>query len=171
MCEERRADGQGILSGNREIDSRFGCFGSILPQTTESECDMAVLPRPVLVFFLCVLALPLGGSGCNQGDRPPLGIVRGTVTLDGKALSGVIVRFEPEEGRAAAAVTDADGKYDLIYVHGVEGAEVGSNKVSFVWPDGETGGTPIPKKYSGESELTVQVEQGKNTFDFPLETE
>jgi len=129
---------------------------------------MAVLLRLALVLFLS--AFGLGMIGCSQGDRPELGLVRGTVTLDGKALSGVIVRFEPEQGRAAAAETDADGNYDLMYVHGLKGAKLGTNMVSFVWPDGEPGGAPIPEKYGAQSEWKVDVKAGKNTFDFDLES-
>jgi len=130
---------------------------------------MAVLLRLALVLSLS--ALGLGIIGCSQGDRPELGLVRGTVTLDGKALSGVIVQFEPEEGRAAAAETDADGNYDLIYVHGLKGARLGVNMVSIAWPDGEPGPVPIPARYGAKSELTADVQAGKNRFDFPLESQ
>jgi len=130
---------------------------------------MGVLLRLALVLFLS--ALGLGSIGCSQGDRPELGFVRGTVTLDGKALSGVIVQFEPEEGRAAVAETDADGNYVLIYVHGVKGAKVGVNMVSFAWPDGEPGSVPIPAKFGAESELTEDVQAGKNRFDFALDSQ
>src|SRR5262245_49070668 len=56
--------------------------------------------------------LLLGGAllaGCSGGDRPELGYVSGTVTMDGEPLVGVIVTFKPEQGRPAVDVTDADG--------------------------------------------------------------
>ncbi|MFH1267526.1 MAG: hypothetical protein ABIK89_17525 [Planctomycetota bacterium] len=130
---------------------------------------MATSPRLALILFLS--AMLLGSVGCNRGDQPELGKARGTVTLDGKPLAGVIIRFHPQTGRAGTATTDSDGKYDLVYTYGVNGAKVGPNTVSFAWPDGEAGGSPIPGKYAGESELKVEVKAGKNTFDFPLESE
>ena len=110
-------------------------------------------------------------AGCQRGDLPDLGRVHGTVTLDGKPLAGVIVRFFPEVGRAGTATTEADGRYNLIFSHHAKGAQVGINNVSFAWPDGEPGPVRIPNKYGAESELTVEVKPGKNTFDFHLESE
>lgn len=128
---------------------------------------MAGPPRWVLRGLLPVLLLV--ALGCRPGDRPELGQVRGTVTLDGKPLAGVIVRFFPATGRAATATTGSDGRYELVYTYGVEGAKVGPSTVSFAWPDGEAGSAPIPDKYGAQSELTVEVQPGDNTFDFALE--
>lgn len=107
-------------------------------------------------------------SGCGSGDRPELGEVSGTVTLDGTPLAGVIILFKPDEGRPATAMTDEEGYYELVYRHGVEGTKVGPNTISFEWPL-EKAGRPIPAKYSaGKSELKKTVEPGGNTFDFQL---
>ncbi len=130
---------------------------------------MAVVLRLALVLLLS--AMGLGILGCSQGDRPELGFVRGTVTLDSSPLSGAIVRFEPEEGRAAVAQTDSDGDYVLLYVHGVKGAKVGVNTVTIAWSDGEPGPVSIPAKYGAQSELTADVQPGKNRFDFTLDSQ
>lgn len=129
---------------------------------------MATLPK--LAWFLWLAALPLGVAGCSQGDRPELGRVGGVITLNGKPLSGAIVWFSPDTGRAATATTEEDGAYELMYLHGVKGAKVGPNTVSISWPDGEPGPVPIPAKYGGNSELKVDVQPGKNTFDFALDS-
>lgn len=124
-----------------------------------------------LMPILLLSTMWLSSLGCGtQGDQPELGRVRGRVTLDEKPLSGVIVRFFPETGRAATATTDSHGRYDLIYTYGVHGAKVGPNAVSFAWPDGESGTAPIPAKYGAKSELQVDVKAGRNTFDFALES-
>lgn len=110
-------------------------------------------------------------AGCGSGDRPPLGRVTGTVTINGEPLSGVIVVFQPEEGRAAVAVTQADGSYEMSYVGGVKGAKVGPTNVSFAVPTGGSPSHPIPPKYQGKTDLNIEVESGTNTFDFDLVAE
>lgn len=117
----------------------------------------------------CGLLL-LSVCGCGTGDRPELGEVTGTVTLDGQPLIGVIVMFTPDEGRPATGQTDAFGKYELVYRYGVNGAKIGPNTVSLVWPTGETG-PAIPKEYGAESKVKVEVEPGDNVFDYDLKSD
>lgn len=62
--------------------------------------------------------------GCGRSDLPELGRVQGTVTLDGKPLSGAAVGFYPlSGGRQALSIIDEDGKYELTFVDGVDGAQ------------------------------------------------
>ena len=122
------------------------------------------------LWILFMPALALGSIGCSGGDRPELGRVQGTVTLDGKPLSGAVVMFLPESGRPAVANTDSAGKYDLIYTHGVNGAKVGPNTVRVVWPDDGPAPVPIPAKYNDESQLKKDVKAGSNTFDLKLDS-
>ena len=83
------------------------------------------------LFLLFVTAL----NGCSGGaEVPALGKVTGTVTLDGEPLVGVNVVFKPAEGRAAAGVTDATGKYTLQYDSENAGTMTGKNAVSMDWP-------------------------------------
>jgi hypothetical protein len=115
-------------------------------------------------------AILVGIAGCGDGvDRPELGKVTGQVTMDGEPFADVIIRFQPEEGRASTARLDAEGNYELMYVEGVKGAKVGTHTVTFEWPIGKEG-KGIPKKYAANSELQREVEPGKNNFDFELES-
>jgi hypothetical protein len=74
--------------------------------------------------------------------------VSGTVTLDGKPLSGVTVTFYPvaEKSDAQAAhsigTTDASGAYTLSTADGRKGAVVGKHKVVVNWPMQERGQPP-----------------------------
>lgn len=120
----------------------------------------------LLLLLNCVVL-----SGCSKGDRPPLGRVSGTATIDGQPLVGAIVTFQPTKGRAAEGLTDAKGKYTLTYSHRVQGAKVGPNQVAFTWPIGFAGSHAIPARYAGKTELTRDVKAGKNTFDFDLESD
>jgi hypothetical protein len=111
-------------------------------------------------------------AGCGGGDRPPLGTVTGAVTIDGQPLKGVIVAFMPAEGRPATALTDEQGRYKLEYVDGVQGCKVGPNTVSFFPPTGGSPSHSIPAKYTNNSsEFKVDVQKGRNTFDFELKSE
>lgn len=126
--------------------------------------------RPWLATALCASAMAMIAGGCGRKDLPDLGRVQGTVTLDGKPLSGVTVLFYPNSGgRTAVGVVDRQGKYELIYTYGVKGTKVGANAVSFAYPQGEdVKGPPIPAKYGAKSQLQADVKAGKNTFDFEL---
>ena len=145
--------------------------------------------------LVCVVvalsALLLSQPGCSgSGDQPELGQVSGTVTLDGKPLSGVAVVFQPESGRPARATTNAEGKYELKYIRETLGTKVGHNRVEIAPnEEGEDDGEPegdadgpqarrpvnsgkpsIPARYNTQSQLEADVKPGKNTFDFKLES-
>ena len=98
------------------------------------------------VIALSVLA-PLGCSSNNSNvpdaDAVP---VTGTVTLDNKPLAHATVYFTPENdamGKSSTAITDANGKYELVTSYGKEtkkGAVPGKYRVWFsllVGPDGK----------------------------------
>ena len=130
-------------------------------------------------------------AGCGgRGDQPDLGQVAGTITLDGKPLSGIAVVFQPDSGRPSRGMTDAEGKYELTYIRQTKGTKVGSNRVEIApSEDGEaegleigddesksdtkrskSGKPTIPSRYNARSELKADVKAGKNTFDFKLES-
>ena len=123
------------------------------------------------VWMCLLLAGCFAAWGCGGGaEKPPLGSVTGTVTLNGEPLVGVIVLFKPDSGRVATAVTDGKGSYDLEYTYGVKGTKVGPSTVSFEWPLGFAGAKPLPEKYTTKSELKQDVKSGRNTFNFDLES-
>jgi hypothetical protein len=115
--------------------------------------------------------------GCGGPDHPDVGRVSGVITLDGQPLPEATVMFQPTEGRASIATTDAAGKYSLLYLDGVPGARLGQHKVIIRTEiPGEDGQPPIakeklPKKYHAQTELTAEVKPGSNTFDFKLESQ
>ena len=111
-------------------------------------------------------------SGCGRAkDMPDLGRVTGRVTIDGAPLAGVIISFMPDKGRAAAATTDADGRYDLIYLNDYKGCKIGPNTIGFFVPTGGSPSHPIPAKYQNKSEFKVDVKPEANTFDFDLKSD
>ena len=145
--------------------------------------------------FVALLALGLLVAvvvGCSDGgdSGPELVPVSGTVTLDGKPLSGTTVNFVPTGstlGGNCYGVTDASGRYELMVDEDHKGAAVGEYKVTcskWVLPDGsdfvgtEGGPSPmeaeateaIPEKYRDEAttDLEGSVPAGGTTIDFKL---
>jgi hypothetical protein len=133
-------------------------------------------------------AMAFCAAGCGgASDRPELGQVTGTVTLDGEPLKGIAVVFFPDSGRPARGKTDAEGKYELTYIRDTKGTKLGHNRVEIA-PDEEgaeeeeegdeaapkpkaKGAKPkIPAKYNTKSELEADVKPGDNVFDFKLES-
>ena len=107
----------------------------------------------------------------SDGDYPPMGYVTGTIKMDGKPLSGVMVAFYPEKGRPSTAVADAEGRYELRYTRNVTGSKVGPSTVHLSWETG-TSGPAIPERYGlNKSELSANVEPGNNVFDFDIQSD
>jgi hypothetical protein len=86
--------------------------------------------------LFCILAAL--GCGCNRGPvLPELVPVHGTVTLDGKPLSGASIAFVPignTRGTGADGCTDNNGQYEVFDRRGQKGAPVGEYRVSIVKP-------------------------------------
>lgn len=145
---------------------------------------MTVSSRPGVISATVACAAILTAVGCSSrpADQPPLGRVRGKVTMNGQPLPGVDVVFAPDKGRPSVATTDQVGRYDLSYINTTKGAKVGPHKV-FIRPaetspdevsgDGLKPAAPrpaVPAKYNKKSELTAEVKAGSNTIDFALES-
>jgi len=117
-----------------------------------------------------------GGTrgGSADANRPPLAQVSGTVTLDGKALAGAAVSFEP--GAAGAILkgrTDPKGRYELSSGPRGEakGAAPGLYTVRIKTKPQrgkEADFTPLPAVYNEQSALRAQTTAGMNTLDFNL---
>ena len=131
-------------------------------------------------------------AGCSgPGDQPELGLVTGSITMDGKPLVGVAVVFQPDSGRPARGTTNAQGQYELTYIRQTKGSKVGPTRVEIA-PNEEgegaeemeagdevtqngsaqskSGKPVVPARYNVKSELKVDVKPGENKFDFPLQS-
>lgn len=139
--------------------------------------------------------LALVTVGCDSG--PPVGLVTGTVTMDGEPLENAQVSFVPQGGGATAtATTDANGNYELYRLDG-PGAVVGTYKVvvttvkkaqevdTDVATDSDAYASqamglnvsayaqaeqsePIPARYNKNSELVQEVQDGENVVNLEL---
>lgn len=130
----------------------------------------------------CLLLMIGAGlfAGCGSTDRPELGSVTGTVTMDGQPLPNVWVMFNPTTGgRTSIARTNEQGEYKMMYLEGTPGVNIGSHQVVIVTYNEDeveemranTGSPvkdPIPAKYNTQTTLTAEVTDGKHVIDFPL---
>ncbi len=134
--------------------------------------------------IICCASLP----GCGESG-PELGGVSGTVTLDGRPISGAVLTFRPKFANSTPAYggTDEKGHYKLMFTDTKSGAMIGEYDVDIDPPkklskddiaDLKSQGLPvpdltvvkIPAKYRGEKGLTAKVEPGSNTIDFTLDS-
>ena len=75
--------------------------------------------------------------GCGGG--PNVQSVTGTITLDGKPISGAVVTFQPIEGgtgQPAVGTTDVEGKYTVTDMKSDKigsGAAAGEYRVGVMW--------------------------------------
>lgn len=128
-------------------------------------------PHHAHCLFALVLLASLPCFGCSRSARPPLGEVSGTVTLDGQPLPRALVTFVPiaGPGRTSHAYTDSEGRYTLVYLRDIPGADVGQHVVRITTVSEEfRGREQLPLRYHAQSTLIASVEPGSNTHDFPL---
>ncbi len=120
---------------------------------------------------LVLLVLAITGCGRRDPNRPELGYVQGTVTLDGKPIHNAAVGFYPlSGGETSVSLIDREGHYDLAIVDGDRGAETGMSDVKVFWPEGWSPTAKIPEKYNAKSELQFEVKPGNNTYDIVMES-
>lgn len=137
-----------------------------------------------LTLTACIGLLCL--CGCF-GSNSNVGLVSGTITVDGEPIDRAVVSFFPTQGRGSIGMTDENGFYELAYVLKQNGAVIGNHKVTIetkvdrasqydVENGSEKGGSRkelLPEKYHNhkKTELTATVQSGSNTIDFALTTE
>jgi len=111
--------------------------------------------------------------GCSRSHQPPLGLVSGTVTLDGVPLANAIVRFTPTgPGRTSEGISDADGHYRLLYLRAIPGANIDQHTVRITTASEENGGRELlPPRYHSLTELGARVVSGSNDLDFALRSQ
>lgn len=121
---------------------------------------------------MACLGIVIALAGCGRGGRPQLGTVEGVVTLDGRPLADATVRFTPHgPGRTAQGVTDPGGRYRLLYLRDMPGANVDRHVVRITTAREETGGVEsLPPRYHRRSHLEAVVQPGRNRHDFALES-
>lgn len=120
------------------------------------------------VFAATVLMLGCAGEPFKTGE------VTGRVTLEGKPVEGIVVRFEPRQPPnakkvppVAFGITDADGRYRAVRMGKRKfGAIVGLNQVRINVPEGNT--AKIHPRYEADRAFWAEIAPGANVFDLEL---
>ena len=146
--------------------------------------------------FFSVSALAfasLACSGCfgvsTDYSKVDIAQVSGTVTLDGKPLSGVTVLFEAPDKTTAFGTTDASGSYVLqfntekagvtpgpkvVRIRGggfgedADAAEESEDESEAPAPAASAG---VPECYNSASKLQATVQSGSQTMNFDLKSD
>jgi hypothetical protein len=119
-------------------------------------------PGNLAVSILVTVGIVL--TGCSNSSRPPTYPVTGTVTLQGKPVAGAAITFVPtgEEGDAASAITDSEGKYALTTWQAGDGARPGEYRVKVSKQEQLTvDPSKMVKNLSIEEEQKIYVESKK----------
>lgn len=148
------------------------------------------IPRPLFrgQTLGCSLVVAVASSvmiGC--GDSEELGQITGTVTVNGEAVTHGSIVYEnrgqsisvrtnlDDAGQYHVRTHDRDGLPPGTYQVAVSSTRIGSGDSPFVGGRSEKAlpptGPAIPKVYSkvGTSQLSAEIEVGKNVKDFDLE--
>ena len=123
--------------------------------------------------LVCIALIVAAGCSGAPADQPELGLVSGTVTLDGQPLPEAYVTFTPKKGRSSSGITDGAGHYELFYTGDTKGAMIGRHKVDIrTIPDGDpnVAAEKVPAKYNTETELEVAVDPLPNERNFDLKS-
>ncbi len=104
-------------------------FGKSLPELREYTCsgllrDRSVPHHPAVPFIALLVLVSL--TGCGPSETVP---VKGTLLRGGKPLPNYALTFHPEKGRPSVAVTDAEGKFEMVYTDKLRGVVRGKHKI------------------------------------------
>ena len=103
-------------------------------------------------------------TGCSNSSRPSTYPVTGTVTMQGQPVAGAAITFVPtgNEGEAASAITDSEGKYALTTWRAGDGARPGEYRVKVSKQEQTTvDPSKMVKNLSIEEEQKIYVESKK----------
>jgi hypothetical protein len=131
------------------------------------------------VWVSAALATALMIAGCGGDGKVARSPVHGSVNVDGKPTSGVMVIFCPTDGPPEVqklrptGFTDAEGKFQLISIDPTDGAPPGHYKVLIQWPGGPknamgglagSGPDQLQGRYMNleKTPFTVEIKPGSN---------
>jgi hypothetical protein len=121
-------------------------------------CISPLLYAPLIFMFLAL-------AGCGGGrNMPATAKVSGVVTIGGKPVEGVEVRFESNDF-ASYGKTDAQGRYRLV-----QGATVGQNKVYLSKMSGPAGVTPPEGIDETQLQIMAEASGGAVSANVPRQT-
>ena len=133
--------------------------------------------QPIIAAHRVLLLATILIAGCGKSH---LGVVTGTISVDGTpAKSGSIAFFPTNRKSSTAGSEVVDGRYTAKVALGTAKVEIRVPKVVGQKKLYDTPDSPIkqimaeslPKKYNDETELKLDVQPGKNPQDYDLKTQ
>lgn len=108
-----------------------------------------VLPRKIPLFAACCVVIGMiVVAGCRRYEIPTAD-VRGTVTVNGRAVEGIQVKFVPKAKiRPSVGLTDASGRYRAEFTYTQSGVPLGPCVVQFSVYRGESTHNYLPKEFN-----------------------
>ncbi len=129
--------------------------------------------------LILIVGAALGCADEEGYDKLELIDVTGKVTLDGAPLTGARIVFEALDKSGAEGITDAEGKYRLMYDAQHPGCQAGLKTVRITTaalvdegadPDNPMAGEKIPEQYNRASRLTADISSNNRSFVFDLKS-
>jgi hypothetical protein len=138
---------------------------------------MICLARRKVGAYLILVAV----TGCGRTGDHLTAPVSGTVTLDGKSLTGGTITFFPEQGKMASGRIQPDGTFTLTTYQSGDGAITGKCRAAIAVLVGggeENEDKPVersalPRKYSSPETSGLEYEvtaNGPNNFQLELKS-
>ena len=132
----------------------------------------------LLSFALTALLI---SAGCRSSSDPieSRSSVKGSVTVGGKAATGMVVRFHLQEGTAdprapklVEALTDAEGAFTVSQNRPDDGLAPGKYTVTFFWPPGGDTDAPVSTdqlkgRYLSPEKSKIQIEVKSSSNRLP----
>ena len=106
---------------------------------------------------MCSLSMLMVGCGGGGPPLPKLAEATGTVLMKGAPLEGARVQFIPTTGASSVGMTDAQGKFTLMYNGKTPGVVPGNNIIKISKMTGEAGDELVPAKYNASTKLYLEV--------------
>jgi hypothetical protein len=122
--------------------------------------------------FVLLLLLAVVLAACHRG--PPMGTLKGKVTLDGQPVDGGLIRFVPADGNSQPEdCVVQGGNYTVTMPVGMKKVEVYWTKGGGKAVDTASQGTEqivqlVPPKYNTQTTLTHELVEGEQEQDFAL---
>lgn len=103
---------------------------------------------PDVVTWVLVVGV-IGVAGCRRSYEIPTADVRGVVTVNGRAVEGIQVKFVPyAKIRPSVALTDASGRYRAGFTSTQSGVPLGPCVVQFSVYRGESPRNYLPTEFN-----------------------
>jgi len=129
--------------------------------------------RSALYCLIWASALLVTLGGCGPSSGIPTADVGGTITINGKPVAGVQVKFVPEAKiRPSVALTDSRGNYEAQFVSSQSGVVLGPCVVQLSVFRGDSPHNYLPKEFnenaSENPDFNLDIAKEGLKFDYDI---